>query len=263
MALQPITSRKNPAVLDALSLRDKKKRDETNSFYTEGVKLFGEARRAGLKCRTVFVTERAAGLYAPLIRDVQGYLVTDEVYDKLTEESAPQGLLAVFEKPDGLKTAVFEELAGKTPFLIADGVQNPANLGAMLRSAFCFGFTHALLSDDCADVYAAKTLRASMGLSFGMKIGVTDSLSRDIGTLISHGAKVYATALHTESKRLCDVSFGDADCFAVGNEGHGVSDAVLAACSDTLYIPMNPDAESLNASAAAAVVMWEMRRDRL
>ena len=156
--------------------------------------------------------------------------------------------------------AAFEADAGVKPFVLFDGVQNPANLGAVIRSAYCFGFERVVLSAGCADVYGSKCLRAAMGTLFRVKLYAADDLCGTIDTLKSHGARVYGTALRHDSLRLGEVDFRPSDCFVIGNEGHGAAESTLTHCTDTLFIPMHENAESLNAASAAAVVMWEMRR---
>lgn len=264
MAVNSITSRKNPLIIDTVSLRDKKNRDKTGCFAVEGIKLFTEALDAGLTLRHAFFTEKALGLYPDAAKRAETlYTVTDEVYDKLTEESAPQGVLGVFEKPEPLSDAAFAADAGVKPFVLLDGVQNPANLGAVIRSAYCFGFERVIVSDGCADLYGSKCLRAAMGTLFCVKVYAAGELCDAVDTLAAHGARVYGTALRHDSLRLGHVEFKPSDCFVIGNEGHGADEKTLMHCTDTLFIPMHENAESLNAAGAAAVVMWEMRRGLL
>lgn len=259
-----LTSRKNPAVVNAAALSaDKKSRDASGLFAAEGVKLLGEVLSAGLSVESVFFTGRALDTLGAKL-DIAGadrYLVTDEVFAKLTTESAPQGVYACVRKPEN--GVLSDEILAEGGFVMLDEVQNPANIGAILRSAFALGFERILLTKTSADIYSPKCVRAAMGSLFRIKPFFTDDLPKDIERAGRSGARVFCTLLSEHSARLGSVRFAASDSFVVGNEGHGVSAAVADACSHSLTIPMNPGAESLNAAAAAGIVMWEMKKDHL
>lgn len=257
-----LTSRKNPTVLEAASLSaDKKARDKIGLFAAEGKKLLEEALDAGLSVQAVFFTEKAEKQYADLLQKAAGaalYRVTDEVYEKLSTESAPQGLYACLKKP--VKPELSDAALAAGGLILLDGVQNPANLGAIFRSAFALGFHTLVLSDDCADAYAPKTVRAAMGSLFRLTLYRERDLAGTIRSLQKNGSRVFCTQLSDKSLALGSVDFCASDSFVIGNEGHGASEAVKAACSHSLYIPMAPGAESLNAAVAASILLWEVRR---
>jgi TrmH family RNA methyltransferase len=146
---------------------------------------------------------------------------------------------------------------GKT--LLLESVRDPGNLGTIIRSAKAFGVKNLVLSSDCADLYNPRTIRAAMGTLFTQNVYMAEDLIGVIGSLRARG-RVYAAALCEDAVRLGEVRFGENDAALVGNEGHGLSQEALAACTDTLYIPMAAGVESLNAGIAASVILWELYR---
>ncbi len=263
MHFEPITSRKNPVVTGTARLSDKKEREKTGLFFTEGIKLFEEALSAGLSLKRLFCTQKAVGAYGLSSRDLpcgDAYLVTDEVYEKLSCEQAPQGIFACFGIPE-IGDALPPD-TGHAPLLILEDVQNPANFGAILRCAFGFGVENVLFSAGCADPFSPKCVRAAMGSLFKMRLFRTDDTASAVTRIRENGVRVFGAALDRASLRLGTFPFSLTDAVVIGNEGHGLSDAVLGACDGTVYIPMNEGAESLNAATAAAVILWEMRKSR-
>lgn len=265
MFVPAVTSRKNKAVIDAASLADKKARDESGLFSAEGAKLLEEVLDTGLAVETLFYTESAAARYASLIERVPEKAlvpVTDEVFAKLSTEKAPQGLYACVKKPSVGGLDNLSRDASQGGFVFLDEVQNPANVGAILRSAYAFGFVRAVFCGACADLWSPKTVRAAMGSLFRERLYEVPRTAEAVSAVKAAGGRVFCTALLPESRKLHETAFLPTDSFLVGNEGHGASDDVIRVCGETLYIPMREGAESLNASVAAAVVMWEMKKQR-
>ena len=142
---------------------------------------------------------------------------------------------------------------------MADCVRDPGNLGTMIRTAAAFGFDRIILGD-CADLYHPRTVRASMGALYRMRIDVCTRMEPVIRALQLHGHRVIAAALQENSLTLGRDPLCADDCIVIGNEGHGVSPQVLGCADAVVKIPMEPDAESLNAAGAASVLMWEYYR---
>ncbi len=261
MTYTEITSRKNKLISDIAQLSDKKQRDNMGMFLAEGVKLLSEAVISGCCIEKLFFTKKALGLYENEINHAnakENYLVTDEVYAKLSDENAPQGILCCIAH--GTKQVLTEEHYKNGGFLILEDLQNPLNIGAIFRCAFSMGITDIIMTDKCADPYGPKSVRAAMGSLFKLNIFRTDSLVSDIEKLKSFGNRVFCTALDKNSVKLGSVDFLASDNIIIGNEGHGVSEATLNVTDNSIYIPMNKGAESLNAATAAAIVMWEMKK---
>lgn len=243
-----ITSRKNKLILDALALHEKKERDAEGLFFTEGKKLLGEALDAGIKPVRVFVTERFIGAN-PNVAELECDIikVTDEVYDKITDESSPEGVFAVFEK------ASLPVSDKKSAVLILEGIQDPGNMGTLLRCAVAFGIK-CVVAVSCTDPYNPKTVRASMGAVFKMpciSFGNIDSAveyARELCDL------VVATALHTDSVSIEEVDTSHA-AIMIGSEGRGLSKRAIALADKKVIIPIE-NIESLNASVAGAICMY-------
>lgn len=265
MNYEAITSRKNKTITYVAELsKNKKTRDCACLFVIEGIKLIDEAIASGLRLQSVFFTQKALSLYnetLSLLSDTSLYLVTDEVYQKLSDESAPQGILAVAEKP--AEQSLTSDVIKEGGFVILEDLQNPLNIGAILRCCYSLGFEKIIFSKGCADIYSPKCSRAAMGSLFKIKAYFSDELTHVAKTITESGNRVFCTALKENSLRLGSVSFLPSDSFVIGNEGHGASSELLSSCTDSLFIPMNENAESLNAATAAALVMWEMKRSSL
>ena len=258
--MEIITSKNNAAVMAAAKLADKKYREREGKFAFEGIKLFEEAHKAGVRFSRVFVTEAAYEKYAERLSCLENGVLTvvsDAVYEKLSFENAPQGVFSVAEYFSP-KTA-----NGSSFVLLLDGVADPGNFGAILRSAEAFGVDAVYTGKNGADLYNPKTVRACMGSIFRLDVRRSESIAGDIRALQKDGFRVFATALDKRSRDLREVDFSGKIAFVIGNEGHGVSAETLEACDGTVIIPMHEGPESLNAAVAASVVMWEAARLRL
>lgn len=258
--IETITSRQNPLIVRLSKLSDKKARDAEGLFRLDGVKLFGEAKRSGLRIEYVFATremlERQSGIDCPGARIFE---VTDEVLSKLTDEKAPQGIVAAARRFSTLPLP--ERLPDSFRALLLSSIRDPGNLGTIVRTAYAFGIDRMILSPDCADIYSPKTIRAAMGTLFRQPITIADEKSA-LEALKRAGCTVFAAALRPGAKKLGSFELPDRVCFAVGNEGHGLSDEFIDSCKKTVIIPMTEDCESLNAAGAAGILAWEMRRTR-
>lgn len=258
--MEIITSKNNAAVMAAAKLADKKYREREGKFAFEGIKLFEEAYRAGVPFSRVFVTEEAYQKYADKLGVLPKNLLTvvsDTVYEKLSFENAPQGVFCVAD----YFTAQTQK--NSSFVLLLDGVADPGNFGAILRSAEAFGTDIVYTGKNGADLYNPKTVRACMGSLFRVDIRRSESISDSVRELQKEGFRVFATALDHRSQDIRKVDFSSKIAFVIGNEGHGVSEETLAACDGTVIIPMCEGPESLNAAVAASVVMWEAARNRL
>ena len=246
-----ITSRSNPLVKSILALRDKKARRERGEYIAEGIKQVREAVACGCKISCIVYAESFSGeRFFPDLAQT----VSDSVFEKLSEEVTPQGVLAVIKIPD---TSV---RAPQGRCLLLDGVSDPGNVGTMIRTADAMGLDGVVLSRECCDLYNMKTLRAAMGSLFRMPVLVTDMedfLHRYRGQLTSYAAVV------GEATPLTEVSFPGRSVILIGNEGNGLSAHQAACCDSRITIPMTGRAESLNAAMAATILMWELSRSRM
>lgn len=259
-----ITSRKNENIIWASKLGDKKHRDKEGVFFAEGIKLLEEAILSHLNIEKIFFTQKALSLYGDILEKSgsdEYILVTDDVFEKLTDEMAPQGIFTVIKKP---KSHIFsEDSINEGGFIMLEDIQNPQNLGAIFRCAYSLGGKKIVLSGKCADVYGPKTLRSGMGSIFRSEFIICDDIHTFIEGQKSVGNKVYCTHLHSESLKLGSFSFKASDSIVIGNEGHGVSDKTVSICDGSVIIPMVEGAESLNAATASSIIIWEMNKAKL
>ncbi len=252
-----ITSRKNKAVLDALELHDKRGRDAAGLFFTEGSKLLGEALNVGLIPKRVFVTEEYIASHPDVKQlDTEVIKVTGEVYEKITDEKAPEGVFAIFEK----KKISAEDK--KSSVLLLENIQDPGNMGTLIRCAVAFG-VREVISVSSADIYSPKAVRSTMGAVFKMPISVFDCIDRAVEYARGFGGAVIATALAPDSVAIDGVDTSSA-VIMIGNEGKGLSARALELADIKMIIPIE-NIESLNASAAGAICMYDsmVKRRRL
>lgn len=264
MADKKITSRQSPAVKRYVQLAGSRRaRYEQELFVTEGVKLTGEAFAAGYRPVELFATEEvfesAFDILSPVALAAESfYRITPVVADKLAQSVSPQGVFGVFRMLDNGTQPV--KISSNGRFLLLSSLQDPGNLGAILRTAAAFG-ARVVLSGDCPDLYSPKVLRASMGGVFRAPVAVSDDLGGWIDALREAGVPVWAAALRQDAKQLREVSLGEGGyAVVIGNEGNGLADEIVARCTGSLIIPMEPGSESLNAAMAAGIFLWEMYR---
>lgn len=244
-----ITSRKNPYLQQVKKLlASRKEREEAGLFVADGTKLLQEAVQFWPGLETVILSD---GVQADVPEHVRVLRVPADVMESVSPMASPQGAVFVCRLPE--KTP----FVPRKPMLLLDGVQDPGNLGTILRTADALGVRVALL-EGCADPYSHKVVRASMGAVFRTPVVQTTWLEAK-AALVAAGIPVAVTAL---SDRACDIRRADVPSMAVviGSEGQGVRREVLEAADAELIIPMQAHCESLNAAVAAAIVAWEMKQ---
>ncbi len=260
--MELLTSRNNPLVIRMAKLSDKKHRDTEGLFAIEGIKLFEEMQKAGIKPAYAFASERAAEYLASLPDSVVKYRVSDSVYEKISSEKSPQGIFCAIKYLDNQhKSDTIYSGNFSGPLLALSSIQDPGNLGTIVRTARAFGVKGILLSEDCADIYSLKALRASMGALFVLPT-LRCPLAESLTALTKDRYGVYAAALIENAAPPQSLSLSERTCFVLGNEGHGLSADILTASSGAVYIPMAEGCESLNVAAAAAVLLWEYARQK-
>ena len=248
MTEERITSRKNPFLQQVKKLLSSKKaREEAGLFVADGTKLLCEAVRFFPELDTVILSD---GVEAEIPDHVRKIRVPQDVMQSISPMATPQGALFLCKLPP------VQKFVPKRGMLLLDGIQDPGNLGTMLRTADALDIPVALL-EGCADPYSHKVVRASMGAVFRNQPTVTTwqeakTACRDTGIPVA------VTAL---SSRAVDICQADVQTMAVviGSEGQGVRREILENADGELIIPMNPHCESLNAAVAAAIVMWQMK----
>jgi len=250
-----ITSRTNPLVVSFAKLAEKKERDKTGLYIAEGYKLCTEAcGRVSVSYAVLRRDRERDAAFTDLARRSGGtcIILSEPAYDKITKDHAPDGILFVIQ----MESQKIPADLTSARICILDGLQDPGNVGTIIRTAAALGFDRVLLHR-CADVYNPKVIRATMGAFFKISVTSCDALDDAIVRLQQTGRRVLAAALSDAGINLGKDPLLPADCLILGNEGHGVSDSALRLCDTTIRIPMTDKTESLNAAAAAAVLLWE------
>ena len=268
-----IISRQNQHIVKLVKLSDRKYREGMRLFRFDGIKLLGEAIRRQVSVDSVFVRAGSEVRLDERLRELCGvgfddlscraFRVSEDLFDRISEEKSPEGVICVANYIDKLhKMIKIEDGNFSQPTdgatVLLESVRDPSNVGAILRSAAALGVTQVILSADCADLYHAKTVRAAMGTLFSMPVCRVEDLPETIRRLRRNDRRVFAATLDDRALPLDAVTFVSGDCVVIGNEGHGLSEDTVAACGQSVYIPMQADVESLNAAVAAALLMWEL-----
>ena len=241
--MEVIRSRQNALIRHFISLgSDGKARQQAGEYLCAGDKLLAEARDAGAEITCVLSLDEIDGLPCRL--------VTPELLQAVSPLKNSAG--AVF----AVKMRSLPPRESLSRAIVLENVQDPGNVGTVLRTANAFGMDLVVLCGECADPYNPKTVRASMGAIFRQPVIKTETaaLGDILGELPLYGAALAADAADIRTLPKTGLAV------AIGNEGQGLSAEILARCAGKVIIPMNPGAESLNAGVAAAVAMWEMVR---
>lgn len=260
--MEIIQSRSNPLIIECVKLRDRAYRKEKGLFFFEGRKLFDEAIARGVEFFAILTSEKAAGYViekAPKPDQARLVQVSGSVMEKISEEKSPDGIFCVAKTIDICHdfATIYNNRNIEGRKLVLSSIRDPGNLGTIIRSAAALGVKELIISSDCADLYNSKTVRATMGALFSQKISIVDDLPSSIKYLNSLGYKTYAAVLREGAIKVNELTIDPFTCFVVGNEGHGLDDGVIDACSGSCIIPMEKGAESLNAAIAASLFIWE------
>lgn len=250
--MEYITSRQNPLAVQVKKLnRDRAARRAAGLFPAEGPKLLEEAVKAGAAIHTV-ITARGTDVSCP--EGVRRVEFPPDLLQSLCDTQTPQGVVFLSPIPD---TAPPEILEGGR-WLVLDGLQDPGNVGTIWRTADGLGADGVILVNHCADPFSPKTVRATMGACFRLPVYETQASALP-ALLERSGLALYASALREDTAEIRTVPLSRC-AVVIGSEGRGVSQALLDWSEKTVKIPMRDRCESLNAAAAATIVLWEMGR---
>ena len=267
--IQPISSPDNQYIKSAAALRQKKHRDETGLFLVEGLHLVEAAMMAKWRMEQVFVREDglARNQFAELSEKLlaigsQVFSVSSILFNKITETDTPQGIVAVTRqcRPELSATIPPAQTGACLPWVVLDAIQDPGNVGTIVRNADAAGVAGVIMTPGCADIYAGKTVRATMGSMFHIPT-YKASVQQCLDFFLEREIPVYiADAASAESYEQIDWRLPCAIVF--GNEGAGVSELFRQKKVRAVAIPIVGKAESLNVASAAAVILYEAARQR-
>ena len=260
-----ITSMKNPMIKEIKSLYRKKERIKSRTFIIEGIKIIEEAIENSYPIKEIVYTDKLLTSkdgpeFFETIKNIKDLIyVSENVFKEISDTENPQGVLAIarfsFSDLDKLKEK-------ESPSLIfLDRLQDPGNMGTIIRSADAFNIDGIIITDGSVDPYNPKVVRATMGSIFRLPIYYIEDSLRGLNILKDHGIKVYSTSLE-ESLPIYEVDYNNGFILVIGNESTGVSDEIYSLSDKLIRIPMPGKAESLNAGVAASIVMYEAMKQR-
>lgn len=261
--MQTITSKDNELIKHIRKLKDKKYRDESNEYVVEGVKLVEEAVKENAKIKQIIVCEDTTRTYeipTHIMLEIAKYeciSVSNKIFNIITQVTNPQGIMAIIEKnAQNAKIDYTQDI-----IVVLDDVQDPGNLGTILRTVDSIGLNQIIVSKGTADAFNSKVVRSTMGAIFRIKIIEVENLAQAIKEMRKHHFKLMVTSLQTKNS-IYDIDFYK-KIIVIGNEANGVSKEIQDMADEKAKIPMLGRTESLNASVAAGVVMYEYVRQKL
>ncbi len=258
-----ITSKDNETIKHIRKLKEKKYRDEYGEYVIEGIKLINEAIEENAKIKTILVCDnckKQEKINQNSMYEVakQNCLYVDEkVFNTITDVQNPQGILAVVEKKGEEKEINYNE----DVIVVLDDIQDPGNIGTILRTLDSIGLSQVIISKKSGDVYNSKVVRSTMGAIFRVKIIESENLVETLKIIKKHKFKVISTSLDTD-KNMYDVEYKKV-AIVMGNEANGVSKEIQEMSDEKIKIPMIGKTESLNVSVATAVVLYEYVRQKI
>ena len=261
--MQVISSKENELIKHIKKLKDKKERDISNEYIIEGVKLIQEAIQEKAKIKQIIICEeceKAEAIPKEIMYEVARYeciYITKKLYNYLTEVKTPQGILAVIEKESNEKNIDYTQ-----EIIVAlDGIQDPGNLGTILRTVDSIGLTQILVSKDTADSFNPKVVRSTMGAIFRVKVIECEDLEKTLKEIKKHKFEIVVTSLQTKNS-IYDIDYNK-KVIVIGNEANGVQEKIQKLADKKVKIPMLGKTESLNASVATGIILYEYVRQKL
>ena len=253
-----ITSTSNEQIKKLIQLKEKSKvRKTTGTFTVEGKKMFVEIPAEDLV--SVYVSETFLKENGELVKDKKYQIVSDQVFKKISDTVTPQGIVAVVkQKSYSIDYIIEKRNKEKSCIVVLDRLQNPGNMGTIVRTGEAAGISGIIMSKDSADIYNPKVIRSTMGSIFRVPFAIVDDLAAAVDTLKDNGITTYAAHLKGE---LYNSGSLTKDCaLLIGNEARGLSEKISAKADKLIKIPMHGKVESLNAAIATAILMYEAAR---
>ena len=261
--MQRISSKDNEFIKHVKKLKDKKYREQSNEYVIEGIKLVEEAINENAKIKQIVICEectKTQEISKKLMYEIASFdciYVTENVFNNITEVKNPQGILAVIERKNSENEINYNE-----DIIVAlDGIQDPGNLGTILRTVDSIGLKQILVSKETADVYNPKVVRSTMGAIFRVKVIECEDLEKTLKEIKKHKYEIVVTSLHT-NESIYDIEYNK-KVIVIGNEANGVSKEIQEMSDKKVKIPMLGKTESLNASVATGVVLYEYVRQKI
>ena len=237
-----ITSLNNPTIKEISKLKNKKYRDLTNTYLAEGEHLVEEAYKNNILIKIILLEDTICNY------DIEKIYVTKEVMKKLTELDTPNKIIGIVKKNTPLPIG--------NKILILDNIQDPGNLGTIIRSSVAFDIDTIVLSPNTVDIYNPKVIRATQGMIFYTNI-ITLELKEFINEIKTKNYTIFGTNVRN-GKNIKEITLPEKFALVLGNEGQGVSKEIESLCDDNIYIKMSSKCESLNVSVATSILLYEV-----
>lgn len=261
--MQSISSKENDLIKHIRKLKDKKERDISNEYVIEGIKLIQEAIQENVNIKQIIICDdcdKTESIPKDLMYEIAKYdcvYVTKKIFKYISEVQEPQGILAVIEKNNSDKDIDYDQ-----DIIVAlDDVQDPGNLGTILRTVDSIGIIQILVSKGTADSYNPKVVRSTMGAIFRIKIIECEDLEKNLKEIKKHKFKVVVTSLQTDNS-IYEIDY-NRKVIVIGNEAKGVEQRIQQIADEKVKIPMLGKTESLNASVATGVILYEYVRNKI
>lgn len=260
--MEKITARTNEKIKHAVRLGESAPlRKEAGEFFLEGARLCFDAVQTGIEIKQAFFTAKALWKYSEYVESIIAvsgicYEISAEVSQKLSGTENPQGVFCICAMKNDSSSI---DLKPDGKYIALENLQDPSNLGAVCRSAEALGLDGLIVSGGC-DIYNPKALRAAMGSSLRMNVISSDNLAELIEKANAMGMQTLASVPRNTATDIRKMSMQGGVVCCVGNEGSGLTEEVIGKCTAQVVIPMSGRAESFNASAAAAILAWELKR---
>ena len=260
--MQIITSKDNENIKSIKKLKERKYRDLNNEYIIEGIKILKEAIQEKAVIKKIVICEECLAnniIDEKLLYEIAKYdclYVSKKIFEGLTDVSKPQGILAVVEKNNKKDINYNEDI-----IVALDGLQDPGNLGTILRTLDSANLSQVVVSKDTVDAYNPTVVRSTMGAIFRVNIVEAENLKETLKEMKRHKYKVMCTDL-TASKNIYEIDYTKT-ILVIGNESNGISKELLDMADEKIIIPMLGKTESLNASVATSIIVYEYVRRKI
>ena len=256
-----ISSKDNELIKYLKKLKEKKYRDEYGQYIVEGKKMLDEAFSENASIKKVVISETYSkennlSIMEKKIASSNMSIISDKLFKEVSNVVTNQGIIAIIEKNLDIPIDYNERF-----YLILDNIQDPGNMGTIIRTADSLNIKQLIVSNGCVEVYNPKVIRSTMGAIFRVNIIEVADLMQTITEMKEKGIKVYATDLNTD-KTIYSVDYENA-AVIIGNEANGVEEQIKNIATDKIKIPMIGKTESLNAAVATSIILYEAYRDIL
>ena len=257
-----ITSKDNELIKRIAKLISSSKfRRESGRFVAEGVRLCCDGADSGTEIEAFLTTPQAAERYPEDYEKISSkaektFEISEKLFKQISDTTTPQGFMCIFKTLD--KQTLLYTINNQGHYVALENIQDPSNMGTILRTAEALGTDGVILSSNCCDIYMPKVVRGSMGAVFRVPVIIVENFTEYISDITQKGIKTYASTPH-EAENINNVDFSDGGVMLIGNEGNGLKNETINVCYKRVKIPMKGRAESLNAAAAAAILMWKLQ----